>query len=151
MVTEFGFGSLKFICLAFNIQKMDRFSYEASFFYLRSQMTNALDKCRFLLPIREVFLLQNTYLDLSGDEILNAQVSSKYKHSFILLVFIARLLHKLVRCTMFLSPLKNWSYPQLFSFPLSCCLRRNPLLNITKAKRASLRFIVATFSVHFCS
>ena len=41
----------------------------------------------------------------------------KSPHSFILLVFIARLLHKIVRCTMFLPPLNNWSYPELFSFP----------------------------------
>ena len=32
----------------------------------------------------------------------------KSPHSFILLVFIAR---------MFLPPLKNWSYPELVSFP----------------------------------
>ena len=74
-----------------------------------------------LRSIHEVFRLQNTDLDLSGNEIFNAQVSSKYKHSFVLLVFIARLLHKIVRCSMFLSPLKNWSYPQLFSFPSSVC------------------------------
>ena len=41
----------------------------------------------------------------------------KSPHSFILLVLIARLLHKIVRCTMFMPPLKNWSYPELFSFP----------------------------------
>ena len=46
--------------IAFNIQKMDRFGYEASFFDLRSQMTNASDKCRLLSPIRKVFRLQNT-------------------------------------------------------------------------------------------
>ena len=88
-------------------------SNEASFLDLRSQITDALDKCRFLGPIREVFGLQNTGLNLSDDEISNAQVSSKYKHSFILLVFIVRLLHKIVSCTCFL---KNWSYPESFSF-----------------------------------
>ena len=117
VATEFGFASLKFIYIAFNIQKMVRFSHEASCFDLRSQITDALDKCRFLRSIREVFGLQNTDLDLSDDEMSDAQVSSKYRHSFILLVFIARLLHKIVRCTWFLSPLKNWSYPESFSFP----------------------------------
>ena len=67
-MTGFGFATLKFIYLIFNIQKMDRFSYEASFFDLRSQITNALNKCRFLRPIREVFGLQNTDMDLNEDE-----------------------------------------------------------------------------------
>ena len=58
---------------------MDRFSYEASFFYLRSQITDALNKCRFLRPIREVCGLHDTDLDLSEDEMTSAQVSSKYK------------------------------------------------------------------------
>ena len=39
-------------------------------FYLRPQITDALTKCRFLRPIREVFGLQNTDLDLSEDEML---------------------------------------------------------------------------------
>ena len=54
---------------------MDRFSYEASFFD-RSQITDALNKFRFLRPIREVFGLQNTDLDLCEDEMSNAQVAS---------------------------------------------------------------------------
>ena len=58
---------------------MDRFSYEASFFDLRSQITDALNKCRFLRPIREVCGLHDTDLDLSEDEMTSAQVSSKYK------------------------------------------------------------------------
>ena len=78
---------------------MDRFSYETSFFDLRSQITDALDKYNFLRPIREDFGLQNTDLDLSDDEMSNAQVSSKYNHSFMLLVFISMLLYKIVRCT----------------------------------------------------
>ena len=72
MVTEFGFASLKFIYLAFNAQKWIDSATRRHFFYLRSPMTNALDKCTFLRPIREVFRLQNTDLDPSGDEIFNA-------------------------------------------------------------------------------
>ena len=66
------FCVLKIHISTFNIQKMDRFSYEASFFDLRSQITDALDKCTFLRPIREVFGLQNADLDLSDDEISDA-------------------------------------------------------------------------------
>ena len=40
-------------------------------FYLRFQITDALNKCRFLRPIREGFGLQNTDLDLSEDEMPN--------------------------------------------------------------------------------
>ena len=60
---------------------MDRLSYEASVFDLPSQITDALNKCRFLRPVREVFGLQNTDLDLSEDEneMSNAQVYSKNK------------------------------------------------------------------------
>ena len=79
MVTGFGFASLKFIYPVFNIQKMDRFSYETSYFDLPSQITDALNKCKFLRPIREVFGVQNIDLALSEDEMSNAQVSSKYK------------------------------------------------------------------------
>ena len=39
-----------------------------AFFDLRPQITDALNKCRFLRPIPEVFGLQNTDLDLSEDE-----------------------------------------------------------------------------------
>ena len=63
-----GLIGLKSIYLAFNVQKMVRFSNETSLFYLRSQITDALDKCRFLRPIHEAFGLQNTDLDLSDDE-----------------------------------------------------------------------------------
>ena len=66
MATGFGFATLKFIRLVYNFHKMDRFSYVASFLDLRSQITDVLNTCRFL-PIREVFGLQNTDLDLSED------------------------------------------------------------------------------------
>ena len=38
MVTGFGFSTLKFFYLVFNIQEMDRFSYEASTSNIREVM-----------------------------------------------------------------------------------------------------------------
>ena len=66
-------------------------------------MTNALDKCRFLRPIREVFGLQNTDLDLSDDEILLCLSLLKIQAFVYSLGIIARLLYKIVRCTIFFS------------------------------------------------
>ena len=82
---------------------MDRFIYETSFFYLRSQITDALNKCRFLRPIREVFGLQNTDLDHSEDEMSNAQVSSK------LFMIISRNPQTSVQLIYRKSPSKNFN------------------------------------------
>ena len=73
---------------------------------------------------------------------------AKSPHSIILLVFIERLLHKIVRCTMFLPG----SFEKLVVSRIVFCsiVALSPAV-LTEAKRASLRFIAAVFIVHFFS